>query len=66
MRPSQENVKELERNLASGDVAAASRTLVRIYDEWALLDEATQKDMKALEALYLSMVQRITQRGQNE
>lgn len=52
----QDRIRELEKNLVRGDILSASRTIDQIYACWDTLDDATQKDVKVLVGIYLSIV----------
>ena len=59
MVSSPERIAELEKTPAMGDIARASKAIIGIQDRWSEFDEAMHKDLKTLEAVYLSMVQRV-------
>ena len=59
MVSSQERIGELEKSLVIGDIAGASKAIIEIQDCWSEFDAATQKDLKTLEAVYMSIVQRV-------
>jgi hypothetical protein len=50
------HIKELERQLARGDIASASQTITAIHDRWSEFTAADQNDITTLEAIYLSLV----------
>ena len=56
MATSREHIKELEGHLLRGNIAGASQTIAAIHDRWSEFETADQKDIRTLEAIYLSVV----------
>ena len=60
MLNAREQISELERQLAAGDIGGASQTITRIYEFQDTFDAAARKEIGLLEAIYLSLVQLVT------
>lgn len=51
-----QHIRDLEKSVASGDVAALARLINRIHDDWPLLPEAEREEILKLEARFITLV----------
>lgn len=52
----EEQVKDLERYAAQGNLALMMEAIGELHERWNLLGPDTQQDVKKMEAVFLSML----------
>jgi hypothetical protein len=51
-------IAQIEKSLAEGDVVKASSLMTAVYDRWEGLDTQSRQAIKAIEPVYISILDR--------